>query len=99
MNLRIFRNYGLWASVVSLAILAVQGAGLAVLPESWAPVITTALSVIVLLGIASDPYTENRGFGNDMKLCPGCGERTKHVSVNGESLCSECGNPEVKIMK
>ncbi|MEG2518810.1 MAG: hypothetical protein RSB65_04065, partial [Oscillospiraceae bacterium] len=54
-------------------------------------VITALGSILVLLGILSNPNTQNKGFGDDILPCAGCGKDTVHLMVNGEMVCRECG--------
>lgn len=54
-------------------------------------VITTACSVLVMLGIMSNPDTVNRGYGDDLYQCSGCHETTAHLRVGESFVCSKCG--------
>lgn len=55
--------------------------------------ITTLVSLLVTMGILSNPDSSKAGYGDDITVCSGCGEETKHVLVNGEMLCENCGSP------
>lgn len=54
-------------------------------------VMTGVCSILVLLGILSDPNTMNKGYGDDFALCTGCNKMCEHVQVNGNMICRECG--------
>ena len=54
-------------------------------------VITTGCSVLVMLGIMSNPSTKNKGFGDDILECAGCHKKTSHVLVGKKMVCSVCG--------
>jgi uncharacterized membrane protein len=48
-------------------------------------------SVLVALGILSNPDTKNKGYGDDLYPCSNTGELEKHVVVNGQLVCETCG--------
>ena len=54
-------------------------------------VITGVCSILVLLGIVSDPGTKNSGFGDDVRNCVGCKKKSAHVTVGGKLICKDCG--------
>ncbi len=54
-------------------------------------VIAAACSIFVLLGILSDPNTQNKGYPDDVFQCSHCNKPTEHVVVNGQMVCRECG--------
>jgi uncharacterized membrane protein len=59
------KNYGLWTSVAALLLMILQNSGVQVLPEQWDLYVNSALSILILLGIISNPDTENTGFKDD----------------------------------
>ncbi|MEG2073954.1 MAG: hypothetical protein RRY54_04235 [Angelakisella sp.] len=54
-------------------------------------VITAACSVLVLLGIMSNPDTVTKGYGDDMHECANCHQMTPHLRVGDSLVCSKCG--------
>lgn len=54
-------------------------------------ILTAVCSILVLLGIMSNPTTENKGYGDDMLLCSHCNKKSPHVLICGEMICTECG--------
>lgn len=54
-------------------------------------IVTAICSILVLLGILSDPDSEQMGYGDIFALCSGCGKKTHHVFINGQLVCKECG--------
>jgi uncharacterized membrane protein len=48
-------------------------------------------SLLATLGILSNPDTENKGFGDDILHCSKDGRLEKHVTVNGQQVCQNCG--------
>lgn len=54
-------------------------------------VVAAVCSVLVLLGIMSNPDTQNKGYGDDMYECSGCHEVTAHVRVGENFVCPKCG--------
>lgn len=54
-------------------------------------IITAVCSILVLLGIVSDPSTKNRGYGDDLRMCEKCNKISSHVWINGKFICKNCG--------
>jgi uncharacterized membrane protein len=49
-------------------------------------------SILVTLGVLSNPDTAKKGYGDDMYPCSSTGELEKHVPVNGQMVCEKCGS-------
>lgn len=54
-------------------------------------VVTAICSILVLLGIVSNPDTMNKGYGDDIKFCTNCNKYCEYVMVAGKLICKECG--------
>ena len=54
-------------------------------------IITSMLSILALLGVVSNPDTSRKGYGDDIVKCSNCNVNSKHILINGEMVCSECG--------
>ena len=54
-------------------------------------IITSAFSILIFLGIISDPNTQKKGYGDDIFKCTTCNKTTEHVLVNGQMTCRGCG--------
>lgn len=61
------RNYGLWVSIASLVLLVVQAFGVQIDVGKYNSIVNAILTVLVGLGIVSDPTTETKGYGDDAK--------------------------------
>lgn len=61
------RNYGLWVSFASLVLLVVQAFGVQIDVGKYNSIVNAILTVLVGLGIVSDPTTETKGYGDDAK--------------------------------
>lgn len=61
------RNYGLWVSFASLVLLVAQAFGVQIDVGIYNSVVNAILTVLVGLGIVSDPTTETKGYGDDVK--------------------------------
>jgi uncharacterized membrane protein len=48
-------------------------------------------SLLVTMGVLSNPDSNKKGYGDDLKICSNDGNLTKHVLVNGQMVCEECG--------
>lgn len=59
-------------------------------------------SILVALGIISNPDTKKKSFGDDLLFCEHCGKISQHTVVAGKLICKECGHvysSEKKISK
>lgn len=54
-------------------------------------VTTIVCSVLVTLGIMSNPDTKKNGYGDDVLTCSTSGDKEVHVNVNGQMVCANCG--------
>lgn len=52
---------------------------------------TIACSILVTLGILSNPDTTTKGYGDDYLICSASGRLEPHVPVNGKMVCTNCG--------
>lgn len=59
------KNYGLWTSFAALVFMILQNSGVNILPEDWNSYVNSILGILILLGIISNPDTENPGFQDD----------------------------------
>lgn len=50
-----FKNYGLWVSLASLILMALQDAGVHITPEKFNAYVQSILGILVVLGIVSNP--------------------------------------------
>ncbi len=60
-----YKNYGLWVAIAALVFMFLQDFGVQITPEKFNGYVDAILTVFVLLGIVSNPTTENKGFGDD----------------------------------
>ncbi|MEG1441607.1 MAG: phage holin [Oscillospiraceae bacterium] len=58
-------------------------------------VITAITSIFVLLGIISDPTTQNKGYGDVFLKCEHCNKDAIYTVVDGRLVCSQCGTEYV----
>lgn len=49
------QNYGLWVSIASLLFMLVNDLGLHITPDKWDSYVNSILSILVMLGIVSNP--------------------------------------------
>lgn len=54
-------------------------------------IVTAVCSILVLLGIMSNPTTVTKGYGDDILYCKNCQEKTENVVINNELCCTKCG--------
>lgn len=60
-----FKNYGLWVSILALIPLLLDAAGVTIVPEQYQLIANTILSMLVTLGVVSNPTTTTKWFGDD----------------------------------
>ncbi|MCL2088205.1 MAG: hypothetical protein FWH14_01850 [Oscillospiraceae bacterium] len=71
------------------AILIIMGVHLNL--SAVTTVATLVCSILVTLGILSNPDTVNKGYGDDLFKCADEAVETQHVQVNGQMVCKDCG--------
>lgn len=54
-------------------------------------IVTSITSILVILGIISNPDARNRGYKDDFALCSGCNKNTQHITIGEDSICTKCG--------
>ncbi|EOR25938.1 MULTISPECIES: phage holin [Clostridium] len=62
-----FKNYGLWVSIFALIPMLLNSLGIEVIPEEYQAITNTILSILVALGIVSNPTTQCKWFVDDKK--------------------------------
>ena len=60
-----FKNYGLWVSVLALIPMVLSSFGVKIIPEEYQLISNTVLSVLVALGIISNPTTNCKWYVDD----------------------------------
>ena len=53
--------------------------------------VTAVCSILVTLGILSNPDTKNKTYGDDLLVCSSSGEVEPHIEINGQMICKNCG--------
>ncbi len=71
------RNYGLWVAVASFIVLVAQVFGWQ-LPSKYNELVNGLLGIFVLLGVLSNPTTNNNGFLDDLPAEPSKITNIKH---------------------
>lgn len=62
-----FKNYGLWVSIFALIPIILNSFGLKVVPDEYQAISNTVLTILVALGIISNPTTECKWYIDDKK--------------------------------
>lgn len=61
-------NMGFWVSLASLIPLSLQAFGdVSILPDNYQEIVTCFLSLLVALGVVSNPTTEKSWYSDDKK--------------------------------
>ena len=60
-----FKNYGLWVSILALIPMLLNLFGIKVVPEDFKEISMAILSILVTLGIISNPTTECKWYIDD----------------------------------
>ncbi len=75
------------SQVVSILLLL----GIHINQSAVMAVAAAVCSLMVTLGILSNPDTAKNGYGDDILTCSVSGKKEKHVLVNGQMVCQNCG--------
>ncbi|MDQ0417931.1 putative membrane protein [Croceifilum oryzae] len=65
-----WRNKGLWVSLLAVIPVVLEASGVSLLPnqlEAGKEAVMSCLGLLVVLGVLSDPTTQNTGFLDDQK--------------------------------
>ncbi len=65
IDLSRFKNYGLWVSILALIPMILSAFGVKIVPEEYQAITNTILSILVALGIISNPTTESKWYIDD----------------------------------
>lgn len=60
-----FKNYGLWVSVLALIPMILSAFGVNIVPEEYQVISNIVLSILVALGIISNPTTNSKWYVDD----------------------------------
>lgn len=63
-----FKNYGLWVSILALIPMILGVFGVHIVPEEYQTITNTILSILVALGIVSNPTTQAKWFNDDKRI-------------------------------
>ncbi|MGG7058362.1 holin [Clostridium tertium] len=62
-----FKNYGLWVSIFALIPIILNSFGVKIVPDEYQAISNTILTILVALGIISNPMTECKWYIDDKK--------------------------------
>ena len=65
IDLTRFKNYGLWVSILALIPMILSAFGVKVEPEEYQAISNTILTILVALGIISNPTTQCKWYVDD----------------------------------
>lgn len=54
-------------------------------------VVTAICSILVFMGIMSNPTTKNKWYGDDTLYCENCQKDSPHIPVGNSMVCTTCG--------
>ncbi|UZP02717.1 holin [Clostridium botulinum] len=74
-----FKNYGLWVSIAALIPLILKSFGVEVIQGDYEQIVQAILSILVMLGIVSNPTTDAKWFSDDKTL-----EEPKNVEIDSK---------------
>ncbi|NFI03352.1 holin [Clostridium botulinum] len=63
-----FKNYGLWVSIAALIPLILKCFGIEIIQGEYQQVVQAILSILIMLGIVSNPTTDTKWFNDDKDL-------------------------------
>jgi len=68
MELKRFKNYGLWISIFAFIPLLLKGFNIDILPSNYSEIVSSFLGILVLAGIISNPNSNSTGYLDDRVL-------------------------------
>lgn len=54
-------------------------------------VITCITSILIILGIISNPDSKQKSYVDDFAVCCNCNKVTQHVAIGDAMFCKNCG--------
>jgi uncharacterized membrane protein len=91
------RNPSVVLSIVSQVITLLLLLNVNINADMITRVAAVVCSILITLGILSNPTTQVKHYGDDILHCSKCNKDTVHVRVNGKMTCTECGNSYEKM--
>ena len=91
------KNPSVLISVVSQFVAILMLLNINIDGEMVSGVVTGISSILVLLGILSNPDTETAGFGDDIHFCESCNKEVNHLRVADKLVCKDCGFTNTKV--
>lgn len=66
MEIKRFKNYGLWVAIFAFIPMLLEAFGLKVLPQNYSEIVKAFLSILIIAGILNNPVDGN-GFMDSKK--------------------------------
>ncbi|MFI3227180.1 MAG: hypothetical protein R3Y09_07170 [Clostridia bacterium] len=92
--LKRLKNPTVVLSIVSEIILVLTMLNINVDEQAVNVVVTGILTILVTLGIMSNPDTVNHTYSDDISYCESCEKDTVHAKIANEMICTNCQTPE-----
>ena len=67
IDIKRFKNYGLWVAIFSLIPMILSSLGIKIIPEDYEKITTTILTIFATLGILNNPTTECKWYQDENK--------------------------------
>lgn len=80
-------------SIVSEIILVLTMLNINVDKQAINVVVTGISTILVTLGIMSNPDTVNKTYSDDIMYCENCQKDTVHAKVSDDMICLDCQTP------
>lgn len=65
IDIKRFKNYGLWVAIFSLIPMILSSLGIKIIPEDYEKITTTILTIFTMLGILNNPTTECKWYKDE----------------------------------
>lgn len=91
VTLKRLKNPTVFLSVLSQIISIMALLNISINVDLVTGTAVSVCSILVTLGIMSNPTTKNKGYGDDMEFCENCNEKTEHFAVGDQLICRHCG--------
>ena len=92
--LKRLKNPTVVLSIISQIVILLSALNVEVDTETVNVIVTGVLSILVTLGIMSNPDTVKKTYTDDIQYCKTCNKKTVHSKVAGKMICIDCQTEE-----
>ena len=84
-------NPTVFTSIISQIVILLTMFNINVDTQQVSIAVTAITTILITLGIMSNPDTKNKTFLDDIVFCKNCNKKSPHVLIKGDMVCKDCG--------